>query len=77
MRRSTSPRAGAGVARHVANPRLADSTAASTSSALESGKSPIRSRVSAGLRFSNYSPDSGDVNCPAMKFWKVFVIGES
>ena len=41
MRRSTSPRAGAGVARQTSNPRRADSTALSTSAAPDSGKRPI------------------------------------
>ena len=67
-RRSTSPRAGAGVRRHRSNPRAADATARSTSAAFESGKRPIRSRVSAGLRFSKYSPLAGAHQAPAMKF---------
>jgi hypothetical protein len=69
-RRSTSPRTGAGVRDQVRNPSRAERTAASTSSAPESGKQPIRSVVSAGLRFSKYRPVLGATHLPAMKLRK-------
>ncbi len=70
-RRRTSPRAGAGVRFQRAKPRTALATARSTSACPERGKRPIRSRVSAGLRFSKWAPVEGSTHCPSMKFWKV------
>src|SRR2546422_8344615 len=67
---STSPRIGAGVLDHWANPRLADATARATSSGPERGKQPITSSQSAGLRFSKYAPVRGATHSPAMKFLK-------
>src|SRR5438105_13777474 len=77
--RSTSPRAGAGVRRQRANPRLALSTARSTSRRSESGNFPITSPRSAGLRLSKYSPDSGPSHLPPMKLLNffIFVLGGS
>src|SRR5512143_732973 len=72
-RRSTSPRAGAGVLRHSSNPRRADSTARSTSAAPDSGNRPIVSERSAGLRFSKYSPPTGETQSPPMKFLNDFM----
>src|SRR5438309_1310571 len=73
IRRITSPRAGAGVARQISNPRRADSTARSTSAAPESGNRPIVSDRSAGFLFSKYSPLIGGTQSPPMKFLKVFI----
>src|SRR5437763_15428915 len=67
---STSPRIGAGVLDHCANPRWADATARVTSSGPERGKQPITSSESAGLRFSKYAPVRGATHSPAMKFLK-------
>src|SRR5690242_8497223 len=67
---STSPRIGAGVLDHWANPRLADAMARVTSSGPERGKQPITSSQSAGLRFSKYAPVRGATHSPAMKFLK-------
>ncbi len=64
--RSTSPRCGAGTFRHASKPRLADSTAFSTSSAPEAGNRPRTSSHRAGLRFSPYSPVVGATHSPAM-----------
>src|SRR5207237_7751983 len=71
----TRPRIGAGVLDHCANPRLADATARSRSSAPERGNRPITSFQSAGLRFSKWSPVAGATHSPAMKFLNVSVIG--
>src|SRR5690606_38200827 len=49
------------------NPARAELTARSTSSAPDSGHSPIRSLRSAGLRFSKYSPVEGSTHSPPMK----------
>src|SRR5262245_32596053 len=73
-RRITSPRSGAGVARQISNPRLADATARLTSSAVESGNVPTTSFVSAGLTLSKVSPFDEATHLPAMKFWKTLVI---
>jgi hypothetical protein len=51
-RRSTSPRAGAGVLRHVSKPRFAEATARTTSSRPDFGKRPTTSETSAGLTLS-------------------------
>src|SRR4051812_35872685 len=74
IRRITSPRAGAGVRRQSSNPRFADCTASSRSSAFDSGKRPIRSPESAGFAFSKYSPEEGSVHLPFMKFLNVFIL---
>src|SRR5688572_17083897 len=67
-RRITSPRNGAGVRRQTSNPRFADSTARSRSSAFDRGQDPITSFGSAGLRFSKYSPLAGATHSPAIRF---------
>ena len=71
--RRTSPRAGAGVILHSANPRFALATARSRSDAPDSGKVPMRSFRSAGFRFSKYSPESGGTQAPAMKLLNCFI----
>src|SRR6266581_914539 len=71
--RSTSPRAGAGVRRQLANPRFSLSTARSTSRRSESGNCPITSPRSAGLLLSKYSPDSGATHFPPMKLLNFFM----
>src|SRR6266513_1187581 len=72
---STSPRIGAGVLDHWANPRWADATARVTSSGPDRGKQPITSSHSAGLRFSKYAPVRGATHSPAMKFLKFSGMG--
>src|SRR6202022_3515930 len=71
--RSTSPRPGAGVRRHLAKPRVALSTARSTSRLSDKGNLPMTSPRSAGFRLSKYSPDSGPTHLPAMKLLNVFI----
>src|SRR5688572_14840115 len=72
-RRSTSPRAGAGVRFHRSKPRLAEVTARSTSSRPERGKRPMTSVVSAGFVLSKYSSVDGVTHSPATKFLNVFM----
>ena len=62
-----SARFGAGTRRHDSNARFAAAIAASASSVVESGNSPIRSSVLAGLRFSNVAPDSDGTHFPPTK----------
>jgi len=57
---------GAGVRRHRSNAPWAALTAAFMSSLVERGKRPTTSRVSAGLTFSNISPDSLGTHSPLM-----------
>src|ERR1700722_12650234 len=68
-----SARRGAGTSRHFLKARLAASTAASTSALPDFWKMPTRSRVSAGLRFSNVSPVEDSTHSPSMKFLKTRV----
>ena len=59
------PRFGAGTRRHSSNAAFAASTARSTSSAFDLGKTPIESPV-AGLVLSNVSPDAESTHSPPM-----------
>jgi hypothetical protein len=61
-----SARFGAGVRRHFSYARCAASTAALTSSAVESWNSPTRSSLFAGLRFSNAFPLPDFTHWPSM-----------
>src|SRR5919198_3865889 len=72
-RKRTSPRRGAGTSRQSSYACLADSTARSTSSALERGKTPIVSPL-AGLRLSKVSPEAASTHSPPMKFLNVLVV---
>src|SRR5919197_4546255 len=72
-RKRISPRRGAGTRRHSSYACFAASTARSTSSALERGKTPIVSPF-AGLRLSKVSPEPASTHSPPMKFLKVFVV---
>src|ERR1051325_2494532 len=69
-RRSTSPRAGAGVLLHSSKPHLADRTASATSASPDSGNRPMMSLLSAGFTFWKYSPVEGATHLPPMKFLK-------
>src|SRR5215210_495269 len=71
-RNSISPRFGAGVRRQSSYAALAASTARSTSSALDLGKTPSVSPV-AGLVVSKVSPDEASSHSPPMKFLKLLV----
>jgi len=65
-RNRISARRGAGVRRHLVAADFAASTALLTSSAFEAGKRPMTSEVSAGLRFSNHSPEADFTHSPPM-----------
>src|SRR5215218_7618749 len=71
-RKRISPRLGAGVRRQSSNAAFAASTALSTSSAPERGKTPSTSPV-AGLAVSKVSPEAASTHSPPMKFLKVLV----
>src|SRR6188472_950337 len=71
-RKRISPRRGAGTSRHSSYAALAASTARSTSSALDFGKTPRTSPV-AGLVVSKVSPEAASTHSPPMKFLKVLV----
>ena len=60
-----SPRFGAGTRRHSSNAAFAASTARSTSSAPDFGKTPIVS-PSAGLALSKVSPEAASIHSPPM-----------
>src|SRR5690242_1260311 len=64
-----SARTGAGTRRQVSNARFAAATASFMSCAFERGKTPMRSRVSAGLRFSNVWPERDGTHSPSMRLW--------
>src|SRR4051794_19865988 len=71
-RKRISPRFGAGVRRQSSKAAFAASTARSTSSALDFGKTPSTSPV-AGLVVSKVSPEAASTDSPPMKFLKVLV----
>src|SRR5256885_974952 len=71
-RKRISPRFGAGVRRQSSKAAFAASTARSTSSALERGKTPSVSPV-AGLVVSKVSPEAASTHSPPMKFLNVLV----
>src|SRR6476659_2198121 len=71
-RNRISPRCGAGTSRHSSWAAFAASTARSTSSALDFGKTPSTSPV-AGLFVSKASPETASTHSPPMKFLKVLV----
>ena len=62
------PRTGAGVSRQPWKAACAASTAARVSSALERGRCPSTSRVSAGLMLGTERVDSELTHCPFTKF---------
>src|SRR5208282_2783918 len=73
-RKTISARRGAGTRRHLANARLAASTAASTSALFERWKMATTSRVSAGLRSSKVCPPADSTHSPSMKFLQTLVL---
>src|SRR6266403_641886 len=73
-RKTISARRGAGTSRHLANARLAASTAASTSSLFDRWKMATTSRVSAGLRSSKVCPLVDSTHSPSTKFLKTLVV---
>src|SRR5581483_9722385 len=69
-RKRISPRRGAGTRRHSSKAEYAASTARSTSSAPDFGKTPTSSPV-AGLRLSNVWPAAASTHSPPTKFLNV------
>src|ERR1017187_2075589 len=73
-RKTISARRGAGTRRHLANARLAASTAASTSALFDRWKVATTSRVSAGLRSSKVRPLTDSTHSPSIKFLNTLVL---
>src|SRR6188474_85645 len=71
-RKRISPRCGAGTSRQSSYAALAASTARSTSSTPDRGKTPSTSPF-AGLVVSKVSPEAASTHSPPMKFLKVLV----